>query len=408
VPSPLDRSSYGLTLLAASAFLSVSTEMTPVGLLPGISADLHVSEARLGLLVTGYAFMVAIFATPLAALTARMPRRALLICLLLGYTVSNVIMMCANGFPVAAGARVLGGLVHALFWSVVPGYAARLVPPGKVGRATTVVFTGGSIAFAAGVPLGTALGTAVGWRATFGLLALLPLIVIALLLKLIPPLPGATRGNTAKLSAAIRLPGVALIAGTTTVIMLGHYALYTYISPFVARAGVGSHAIGPVLFCYGATGLIGTWTAAALVDRHPRGVLLTALGLVCGSMVVLALFGQGTVIAVLATVPWGLAFGALPALLQTTVLRAAPALPESASALFAGMFNVGIGGGALVGGLVLDQAGLGGLPVFAAVLTGAGLVVASIARRTAFPALARKTAVAAPVRSTETATKREL
>src|SRR5205823_4674601 len=152
-----------------SAFLSVSTEMTPVGLLPAISAELHVSEARLGLLVTGYALMVALFATPLATLTARFPRKPLLSALLLSYAASNLILMCTNGFPLAAGARVLGGLTHALFWSVVPGYAARLVPPNRVGRATSVVFTGGGAAFAIGVPLGTALGNAVGWRATFGL-----------------------------------------------------------------------------------------------------------------------------------------------------------------------------------------------------------------------------------------------
>lgn len=152
------RTRWGLGVLAAATFLGVSTELLPIGLLPQISADLSTSEAVAGAAVSGYAIVVALTATPLTAATARWPRRRLLVVVLAVYAVSHVVSALAPSFAVLMAARALGGLCHGVFWSMIAGYAARLVPAEHVGRATSAVFTGNALAVAVGLPLGTAVG----------------------------------------------------------------------------------------------------------------------------------------------------------------------------------------------------------------------------------------------------------
>lgn len=377
-----------LLTLAAAVFLSITTEVLPTGLLPSISRDLGVSEARVGLLVTAYAVMVALFAMPLGFATARLPRRALLCVTLAGYALSNTVMAASDAYPVAFAARLVGGITHGVFWAMVGAYASRMVSPDRIGRAITVLGIGGTGAILLGVPSGTALGLAIGWRPTFALVALATLALAAVSWRRLPDLPGTDRAGTLRLADVARLPGLPTLATITTLTMLGHFSFITYVAPFLLHAGLPETAVAPVLLAYGLAGAAGLGLAGLLVDRRPRGAMIAAGAALTLALTALACSGGSAALAVAGTAATGLALGSLPVFLQAAMLRAAPLATEAAAGLHASAFNVGIGGGALLGGLTLDHWGAGALPTVAATLTGLALVAIVSSRRLGLPAAA--------------------
>ncbi|MBO1414911.1 MFS transporter [Streptomyces sp. FH025] len=377
----------GLLSLSAAVFLALTTEMLPAGVLPPVARDLGVSEDTAGLLVTAFAYAMALGAIPLTALTRALPRRSLMVALMAGFAVVNVLTAVSGSFALTAAVRTAGGLLAGVFWSTAAAYAARLVAPERVGRAVAIVFAGQAVALTAGVPFGTAVGSAIGWRTAFGGLAVLALLLSVLVARFLPARPGdRARGGT-RVGAVLRTPGVLVVSGTTLVVMLGQFAVYTYVATLLEGAGLGGAAIGWALLAYGAAGAVGVGAAATLVDRRPRAAVLGGLGLLEGAVLVLAVAGRSTVLVLVAVAAWGLAFGALPTLLHAAVVRAAPAAPEVADSVLNSGFNIGIGTGAILGGQVLARAGIGAVPWTALALLVAGAAVALAARRTGFPEL---------------------
>ncbi|MFI1379901.1 MFS transporter [Embleya sp. NPDC020886] len=379
----------GLLTLSAAVFVALTTEMLPSGLLPTTARDLGVSEVAAGFLVSAFAYAMALGAIPLTAATRRRPRRSLMIGTLVGFVVVNAATAISGSYPLTLVARAVGGLLAGVFWSTAAAYAVRMVAPDRVGRAVAIVFAGQAAALTIGIPLGTAVGTAVGWRTAFAGLAVSALLLAVLAARTLPALPGDRSIARARVIDVLRTPGVVVVAGTTTVVMLGHFAAYSYIVRLLERAGLGESTVGWVLLAYGAAGAVGVGAAAASVDRRPRGALLTTLGVLTAGVLALALAGRHTVAAVAAVAAWGLAFGALPTLLHAAVVRAAPATPEVADAVLNSGFNIGIGTGAIVGGRILATVGIAAVPWIALALILAGTGVAVAARRTGFPRLSK-------------------
>jgi predicted MFS family arabinose efflux permease len=371
----------GLVVLSLSAFAAVTTEMVPVGLLPAIGRTFGVAESTTGLLVSLYAVMVAALAVPLTLATKRVPGKRLLLLVMGCYAVSNVISALAPSLAVLAVGRAVGGVTHALFFSVFIGYATRLVPPAQTGRALALASAGVSAGFVLGVPLATALGNAAGWRAAFAALAALMVVVLALLAVMLPdvrsqadelgPRPGRRRQ-------------MATVIGSNTLALLGHYTLYTYVSVLLLRSGASSDTVGPVLLLFGIFGLIGVWSVGPRLDRHLRGsalVILVILGV--------GIAGVGVAYPVLALVivagaVWNGAFGAVPSLYQTAAVRTQAMSPELAGAWINASSNVGIAVGAALGGVVLGRAGLREVAWLAAALVITAIALVLLARR-AFP-----------------------
>lgn len=358
--------------------------MLPVGLLPAIGHDVGVSDTIAGLLLTVYAFMVAVLAVPLTLSTARFSRKGLLVATLVAYTVGNAVVAVAPDFAVLAAGRAFGGIAHALFFSVSIGYASRLVRVEFTGRALALVTAGASAGFVLGVPLSTSLGTALGWRAAFGVLAGVCAFAVAIVTVLLPSVPG---GGTAHLGAGAgaRRTRLAIVSATNTVVYLGQFTVYTFVSVMLLATGLAPEAVGPVLLGMGAVGLVGTWFAAATLDLRPRATVLILL-----SSVTLGLIGVGVTFPALAgvlvaAVLWGAGFGGVASVFQTAAIRTRGATPEVIGALVNSTANIGIGAGAAVGAAVLAGPGLGWLPFAGAALVLAGLVVVLVARRS-FPA----------------------
>jgi len=359
-----------IALLSATLFAAVTTEMLPVGLLPQLSAAFGVDEAGIGYWVSAYAIVVAVGAIPLTALMTRFPRRTALVVLLLTYALSNIVIVVAPGHGWALVARLVGGLAHAGIFSVVVATAVAMAPPARTGRALAIVNGGVTMAMTVGVPLGTAVGAALGWRWGFAGTAIV-LFVLAGLAWFAVPSSLVAHGAAPPVLPALRRPALLRVALATTAITLGHYAAYTYVTPLLLESGVPSGSVSLVLFGYGVGGFVGLLVVSSLLDRHPVAALRTAVVVVMAALLVAVLAGQAlpTVVAV---VCWGAGFGALPPLLQSAALRATSG-SDAAPAVVNATFNVGIAGGAGLGGALL-AAGSGPHALVAGVLVLLGLL----------------------------------
>ena len=380
---------FALVTVAIAIFLSVTTEMLPTGLLPEMSADLHVSESLIGITVSVFAFTVVVSTAPLTALTRRIPRHALVVTVLLVLAVSTVATASAPTYVLLIAARIVGGLAHGVFWSVVGAYAAYLVPRDQVGRAVSITLGGGSLAFVLGVPLGTALGHAIGWRASFFVLGILLIIGAGFVYRFLPRVDhlagaavvGTATGGITVLDDEFRQSSVprrdhsamavVFVCVITAIIMIGEYCFYTYVAPYLTRAvGLDASALSPALFAFGIAGAISLVIVASVLGRRPRLGLMISLVVLLASVLLLGFVPRVLPVSLPAFFLWGLAIGILPPLLQTRMLHAAPArIRDTASAFYTTAFNVGIGGGALLGAVLLGTLGLGSLPfVFAGIL----------------------------------------
>ncbi|GCD95649.1 MFS transporter [Embleya hyalina] len=373
----------GLLVLSGATFVTILTEALPAGVLPAMSADLHVSEARAGLLVTVYALAAALTAIPMTARTLIVPRRTLLVALLLGFAGTNAVTAVSGEFALTLGARVVSGVFAGLLWAMVPAYAARLAPE-RSGRAIATALAGMTVGLSLGIPAGTALGGLIGRRWTFALLTLAAVALLGAALRWLPQLPGERARRGGGLTATIRTPGVAAINTASMAMVLGFYVLYTYIAPFLERAdpGVGT---GTVLFVFGLGSMVGVWVAGLTADRRLRAATLVLLTLATLCLAAFGLFADVTAAVLLGAFLWGATHGGIPTLMQTAGVRAAPRDPDTANSLWVTGWNIGMAGGSLLGGTVLAGAGSEALPWTASALLAAAVLTTALARRTGFP-----------------------
>jgi predicted MFS family arabinose efflux permease len=278
-----------------------------------------------------------------------------------------------------------------------------MVTPDRVGRAVTIASAGGTAAVLLGVPAGTAIGVSFGWRPAFGGFAVVCLALALIGARLLPAIPGASRGTAMRMREVIRLPGLRAVVLATGVIMLGHFSFITYVAPYLTNAGVAETGLGPALLGYGAAGAVGLLIAGLVVDQRLRSAMKASTALLAITFAALAtagLIGLTTPLAIAGAAVTGFALGSLPVFLQAATLRAAPGAAEAASALNASAFNIGIGGGALLGGLTVDRWGPAYLPFVAGVLVGVGLLVVAFGRRVGAPAAASAAATGVSTEAT--------
>ncbi|WP_253259049.1 MFS transporter [Subtercola boreus] len=369
-----------LFVLATAVFMSVTAEMMPTGLLPEMSAELGVTESQIGLLVTLFAVAVVITAVPLSALTRRFSRHTVIVGVLLAVAATSTFSALAPTYGLLAVARVLGGTAHGLFWAVVGVYAAHLVPRHQIARAVAITTGGGTLAFVLGVPAATIVGHAFGWRVPFLAIAVLSLCASLLIAKRLPRMAAqvrAPRVPRARATADVRqqpgrrkrmdptVPGVAVLCVVVGLLMVGHYSLYTYVTPFlIGQMGVPIGNVGAMLFVYGIAGALGLLVAGFLFGQRPTFGVGIALVVTGASVLVLSVWASNPWLSIPAFALWGIALGVIPTLMQARVLHvASPAITDTAAAFYSTAFNIGIGGGALVGGLLLSEFGLESLPV---------------------------------------------
>ncbi|MFP5251003.1 MAG: MFS transporter [Actinomycetes bacterium] len=381
-----------LLVLALAIFVNISIEMLPMGLVLPMSRDLGVSESAIGLLVSVFAFTVVLSSTTLIRLTRRLPRHRLVIGVLLVFAAATAAGAVVPSYEWVVATRIVGGLAHGVFWTVVGAYAAYLVPKEQIGRAVAITSAGGSLAFVLGLPLSTLLGQAVGWRASFAVLGVACLVAAFAVWRVLPAvdhLADVATTETGSIAVPVADPdksvrGIVVAVVSTTLAMTGQYAFYTFIAPFlVQHAGLPEAWLSPALLAYGLMGALAIVALTLWLGRRALAGVVLCMVLMLATMLVLVL-STALPLTIAAVLVWGLAMGALPPLLQTRVLHASTErLLQPAMAWYTTGFNTGIGGGALLGAIVYDAAGPGALPwvLFAAVAISLVLIGFTTHRR---------------------------
>lgn len=375
-----------LLALTLGAYAIGTTEFVIVGLIPTIAADLGVSLPSAGLLVSLYALGVAVGAPVLTALTGRVPRKTLLVALMVLFTLGNVIAWMAPGYGSLIVARVLTGLAHGVFFSIGSIIATSVVPKEKAASAIAIMFTGLTVALVTGVPLGTFIGQHLGWRATF--LAVAALGVIALIGSLLFVPRNLQRSEPATFGQQLSVlaqPRLLLVYAITALGYGGTFLSFTYLASILQDVtGFSANAVSGVLLVYGVSVAIGNLWGGRLADRRgPIPALKLIFALLAAVLFVLTFTAYNTWLVLLTVLALGaVAFGNVPGLQVYVVKQAqrfAPQAADVASGLNIAAFNVGIALGASLGGLVVDHLGLMHTPWLGAlvVLGALGLTVLS-------------------------------
>ncbi|MGW3365238.1 MFS transporter [Streptosporangium canum] len=378
--------------VAMGTFTIVTSEMLPVGLLTSIAATLEVSEGTAGLMMSAPGLVAAVSAPVLAITTRRLDRRVMLLGLMALLAVANLAGAFAPNYPVMLAARVLTGVSIGGFWAFAAGLGPRLVPEGSVGRATSIILAGVSVASVLGVPTATFISSFAGWRTAFIAMGGLALVLLVLLATTLPPLPGesraraseplpheaparASQGEPTWLSGPLKV-----VLVLTVLIVSGHFAAYTYVRPFLEQV---SHA-GPVLvstalLLYGAAGVAGNFVAGAWAARNPKPVLVTLAVLITLATAALPLIDLSLPLTLIMLVVWGLGYGGVGVALQLWIMRSGGG--EMGTALYVGAFNVSIALGSFAGGRVVDGVSISAVMWVGAALAAVSAIVAGVSGR---------------------------
>jgi predicted MFS family arabinose efflux permease len=366
---------FPILLLSAAGFTVLTTEFIIVGLLPAIARDLGVSVSQAGLLVTLFAFTVAALGPFLTAWCGRFERKRLFVTILLLFALANVIAAVAPNITVMAIARLIPALGLPVFWALASETAVDIVGPDHAGRAIAKIGFGIVCATVFGIPVGTLIGNALGWRAAFWIIAGVALAKALLLVYLPRTEAKADKRSLRSQFAILRQPVMQGHVLLSIIVFCGMFTAYTYLADILERlAGFEGSVVGWCLMAFGAVGLIGNSLGGRMVDRHPLIASMLFSGFMIAGLVAVVPSIHCAIGLVAALAVWGVTQAALFLVSQVRLIKAAPQAPAFAASLNIAGANLGIGLGAIVGGRVIDTLGLGSVG-FAA----AGFMLLSIA-----------------------------
>jgi len=380
-----------LIVLALSAFAIGTTEFVIMGLLPNVAADLGVSIPSAGWLVTGYALGVAVGAPFMALATAHWPRKRALLALMGIFIVGNLLCALASGYNMLMLARVVTALCHGAFFGIGAVVAASLVPENRRASAVALMFTGLTLANVLGVPLGTALGQAAGWRSTFWAVVAIGVVALIGLWRVLPADRNQPRADLRRELLALRGLGFWLALSMTVFFAASMFALFTYVAPLLQEVtGVSPRGVTGTLLLIGLGLTLGNFIGGRLADWRLATSLVGIFVALALTSAALRWTGQAFLPAEITLFLWAAAaFAAVPAL-QINVVTFGKDAPNLVSTLNIGAFNVGNALGAWVGGLVIDH----GLGLTAVPLAASGLALLALIATLLTASQARKSGLA--------------
>lgn len=373
-PRMSTRELLPLVALTLSAFLLNTSEFVPIGLLTDIAGAFSLSESGAGAMISIYAWAVALLSLPLMLAASRVPPRALIVSVLAVFCGGQVASALAPTFELLVASRLIVAAAHAVFWSVASPFAVRVAAPERSALAMSMIVTGTSVAMIFGLPLGRALGLALGWRMTFVCVGAAAAAALAGLIAFFPRLEAGEPFTLDRLPELARNRALMGLYLATILFATGYYTGYSYIEPFLQQvAAMPDALITAALTVFGVAGLVGSGLFARLFDAHRRPFLTaTMLGMAAALLLLLPLAGVPAGPFAVCVI-WGVSATAYNVAAQAEVIRTtSQAATPVAMSVFSGLFNVGIGTGSIVGGLVCDAAGPAGVGLVGGAVAAAG------------------------------------
>ncbi|MBF0750594.1 MULTISPECIES: sugar transporter [unclassified Pasteurella] len=367
---------WRVIIMACAAFIFNTTEFVPVALLTDIAQSFDMQTAETGLMMTVYAWTVLVMSLPAMLATGKMERKSLLIKLFVIFIIGHILSVIAWNFWVLLIARMCIALAHSIFWSITASLVMRIAPKNKKTQALGMLAIGSSLATILGLPLGRLIGQLVGWRVTFGIIALLALLAMFLIIRLLPRLPSKNAGSLASLPVLAKRPLLIGLYLTTALIISAHFTAYTYIEPFMIQIGqLAPNLTTIILLVFGLSGISASLLFNRLYRFNPKKFILSAMGLFIVSLTLLLGSTHYTATIFSLAFIWGIGISCIGLALQMQVLKLAPNATDVATAIYSGIFNAGIGAGALLGSQIMNYVGLEYIGLSGAILGIIGLTI---------------------------------
>ena len=365
--------------LAVGAFIFNTTEYIPIALLSDIGQSFGKPATEVGMMITVYAWIVALLSLPLMLMTKNIERRKLLLMLFALFALFHALSFFSWNFNILLISRIGIALTHAVFWSITASLAVRLAPTGKTNQALGLLSTGTVLAVVLGIPLGRVVGQYFGWQLSFLLIGVCAAGVMLVLAKNLPALPSQNTGSLNSLPSLFKRRNLMLLYAMTVLIITAHFTAYSYIEPFVLQVGgFKAEQVTIVLSLYGLAGFAASYLFGKWFAKLQRLFMLGAVAVILLSALLLLPFAAFPYAVYALVFIWGVAIVIVSLGMVSKVLAFASDATDVANSIYSGLYNVGIGGGALLGHYVTVWFGLSNIGIAGALLAAAGLAVCGL------------------------------
>ncbi|KGQ34057.1 MFS transporter [Gallibacterium genomosp. 2] len=346
-------------VMAFAAFVFNTTEYIPVALLSDIAGSFHMPISEVGLMITVYAWIVALMSLPCMLMTSALERRSLLVKLFIVFIACHIISACAWNYWILLLSRAGIALTHSIFWSITASLVMRVAPRDKRTQALGLLEMGTALAMVLGLPLGRVIGQWLSWRTTFAIIAIAAIIIMITIAKLLPHLPSKNAGSIESLPILARRPMLMGIYLLTAIVIAAHFTAYSYIEPFMIQIShISDNVATAALLIFGLSGLVASLLFNLFYHLNPNKFLLSSMLILLLSLALLNQIGTHSTAIFLLVFIWGIGISALGLGMQMRVLQLSPDATDVATSIFSGIYNVGIGAGALIGNQVMHYLGL--------------------------------------------------
>ena len=367
----------GMTI---SAFLVNTSEFMPIGLLTDISKNFNITAAQAGVMITAYSWTVTLLSLPLMLVACKIKPKKLLLGTLTVFAVCQVLSVISIGFPFLVASRIGVACAHSIFWSIASPFAVRVVSKDHQAKALSAIVTGTAFAMVLGMPLGRMIGLQIGWRMTFLCVGVISFIVTAYLLFVFPKIENTDTFSVSQLPELFKNSKLMIIYLITFLFATGYYTAYSYVEPFLQKvAGFSSSLVTITLMLFGIAGLLGSYLLSRYYDDHHFVFVQTVLFSFVGTLALLYPASINMYAIILVCAVWGIAAMAFQVCFQAQIIGCVSTAASSvAMAIFSAIFNLGIGSGTGLGGMVYTNISLNYIGFVGAVIVLAAAIIGFI------------------------------